>query len=233
VTSIAILGFSEATTNMFDKSVAKRPWPRRRKLLIGTIILVIVLALALGLGLGLTIGNGNDDDNNGDDGEPPLAPLPPPNTTLPWTPKVNDTWQIILSHPPLVSNPVTPDVSVFDIDLFDTPTETIAQLHKLGKRVICYFSAGSYENWRHDAKDFVPSDWGNNLDDWPGEKWLKLSNQNVRAIMKKRIEMAKEKGCDGIDPDNVDGYVSSRSHNLASTLTLVAGEQQRHRSHKK
>jgi hypothetical protein len=224
VASIAILGFGEATANMFDKPAAKRPWSRRRKLLIGTIVLLIVFALALGLGLGLTLDNGNDDNNNGDDGEPPLAPLPSPNTTLPWTPKVNDTWQIILSHPPVVSESVTPDVSIFDIDLFDTPTETIAQLHKLGKKVICYFSAGSYENWRRDATDFAPSDWGNNLDDWPGEKWLKLKSQNVRAIMKKRIEMAKDKGCDGIDPDNVDGYVSPLSHISPSTLTLVVGE---------
>jgi hypothetical protein len=26
--------------------------------------------------------------------------------------------------------------------------------------------------------------------------------------MKKRVEMARDKGCDGVDPDNVDGYVS-------------------------
>lgn len=192
---------------MFDKPTTKRPWSRRRKLLIGSTALLIVLALALGLGLGLTLGNGDGDDN-GDDGGPTLTPLPSPNTTLPWTPKVNDTWQIILSHPPVVSGTATPDVSIFDIDLFDTPAATIAQLHKLGKKVICYFSAGSYENWRPDANDFAAGDLGNNLDDWPGEKWLRLSSQNVRAIMKKRVEMAKEKGCDGLDPDNVDGYVS-------------------------
>jgi hypothetical protein len=191
---------------MFDKPMAKRTWSRRRKLLIGTIILLIIFGLALGLGLGLTLGNGDDDD--GDDGGSTLTPLPSPNTTLPWTPRVNDTWQIILSHPPLMSDSVTPDVSIFDIDLFDTPATTIAQLHKLGKKVICYFSAGSYENWRSDAKDFAQGDLGNNLDGWQGEKWLKLSSQNVRSIMKKRIEMAKEKGCDGVDPDNVDGYVS-------------------------
>jgi hypothetical protein len=26
-------------------------------------------------------------------------------------------------------------------------------------------------------------------------------------VIRKRIEMAKSKGCDGVDPDNVDGYV--------------------------
>lgn len=102
----------------------------------------------------------------------------------------------------------TPDVSIFDIDLFDTPKETIQQLHALGKKVICYFSAGSYENWRPDASEFKPEDLGHNLDGWPGEKWLKLSSDNVRRIMKERMKMAVEKGCDGVDPDNVDAYVS-------------------------
>jgi hypothetical protein len=189
---------------MFAKSEEKRTWTLRRKLLIAIILLVVVLGLALGLGLGLTLGD------DGDNEAPNSTPLPTPTTTIPWTPKVNDTWQIILSHPPLLSPSATsikPDVSIFDIDLFDTPSATIQQLHSLGKKVICYFSAGSYEDWRSDAKDFKSEDTGKPLDGWPGEKWLKLGSDNVRAIMKNRMEMAKEKGCDGIDPDNVDGYV--------------------------
>lgn len=202
---------------MSDKPATKRPWSRRRKILIGALVALVVIGLALGLGLGLTLGDSGDDDN--DDNSPPLAPLPSPNTTLPWTPKVNDTWQIILSHPPAVFDTVTPDVSVFDVDLFDTPTATIVKLHSLGKKVLCYFSAGSYENWRPDAGDFGATDLGKNLDDWPGEKWVKLGSQNVRGIMKKRIEMAKEKGCDGVDPDNVDGYV--REHLFWGVLDLL------------
>jgi hypothetical protein len=74
--------------------------------------------------------------------------------------------------------------------------------------VICYFSAGSYEPGRPDSGDFKKEDMGAGLDGWPGEKWLKLSSENVRNIMKKRIDLAWKKGCDGVDPDNVDGYVS-------------------------
>lgn len=58
---------------------------------------------------------------------------------------------------------------------------------------------------------------GAELDGWPGERWLKLSSENVRNIMKKRIDLAWRKGCDGVDPDNVDGYVS---HNLLYIYSL-------------
>ena len=78
----------------------------------------------------------------------------------------------------------------------------------MGKKVICYFSAGSYEDWRPDASEFKKEDLGRDLDGWPGEKWLDLDSENVRRVMKGRVELAKEKGCDGVDPDNVDGYVS-------------------------
>jgi hypothetical protein len=186
----------------------KQPWSLRRKLLIGILIL-IVLALALGLGLGLTLGP-NNNDNDGGDNQPPLStstPLPQPNNTLPWTPKVADTWQIILSHPPSLSQTLTPNATVFDIDLFDTPTSTIQALQQQGKKVLCYFSAGSYEDWRPDASDFKKEDLGKGLQGWAGEKWIKLSSDNVRSVIRKRIEMAKSKGCDGVDPDNVDGCV--------------------------
>jgi hypothetical protein len=186
-------------------------WSLRRKILISIPLAIVILAIALGVGLGLTLG-GSDDD--GDEiSSPPtstLTPLPTPTSKLPWVPKVNDTWQIILSHPPIINKydqSTTPDVSIFDIDLFDTPTSTITRLHELGKKVICYFSAGSYEDWRPDAGQFKPEDLGKDLDGWPGEKWLDLRSENVRDIMEKRIKMASEKGCDGVDPDNVDGYV--------------------------
>lgn len=44
------------------------------------------------------------------------------------------------------------------------------------------------------------------MDGWPDEKWLDTRNGGVRALMKRRIKAAKAKGCDGVDPDNVDGY---------------------------
>ena len=77
-----------------------------------------------------------------------------------------------------------------------------------GKHVICYFSAGSSENWRPDFSKFKPADMGKELEGWPGERWLDVRSANVWSIMTARMDMAKQKGCDGIDPDNVDGYTN-------------------------
>jgi hypothetical protein len=128
-----------------------------------------------------------------------------------WRPAVGTTWQIILSDPIKLedtSRSITPNVEVFDIDLFENPKLTIDALHRLGKRAIAYFSAGSYEPSRPDSAEFKSSDLGKKMDGWEKEKWVDIRSQDVRDIMSRRIELAAQKGFDGIDPDNVDGYVS-------------------------
>jgi hypothetical protein len=101
---------------------------------------------------------------------------------------------------------VAPDVAIYDIDLFENSDVLISTLKRLGKKVICYFSAGSYEPGRLDSGEFQSKDKGKELDGWPGEYWLDVSSANVRSIMTKRLDIAQQKGCDAVDPDNVDGY---------------------------
>jgi hypothetical protein len=137
----------------------------------------------------------------------PLTSATPGNI---WQPAVASTWQIVLDSPISLDSTATttiPDVDVFDIDLFDNPKSTIDQLHTLGKKVICYFSAGTYEQWRPDAGNFTATDKGSEVDGWAGEYWLDINSDNVRTIMTKRIQLASQKGCDGVDPDNVNAYV--------------------------
>ncbi|KAH8171168.1 glycoside-hydrolase family [Sarocladium implicatum] len=132
-----------------------------------------------------------------------------PNAKSPWIPAIGESWQIVLNAP-LKIDPktpsVTPDVNVYTIDLFDNSAQTVAALHKLNKKVVAYFSAGTYEEWRSDANKFKKDDLGKPMEDWEGERWLNLKSKNVRDIMAQRIKLAKEKGFDAIDPDNVDGY---------------------------
>jgi hypothetical protein len=39
---------------------------------------------------------------------------------------------------------------------------------------------------------------------WAGENWIDVRTQNVRDIMKARLDLAVVKGCHGVDPDNVN-----------------------------
>lgn len=118
------------------------------------------------------------------------------------------------------------DISVacgtFDIDIYDVSAATVRSLHDRGRCVIGYFSAGTYENWRPDAGAFPSSVLGNNLEDWPGERYLDVRRLDVlRPIMAARMDLAKSKGFDGVEPDNVDGWQGGSGFPLTSAHGLA------------
>jgi hypothetical protein len=99
------------------------------------------------------------------------------------------------------------DTDLYDVDLFDVPRSTFEELKSQGRIVICYFSAGSLETWRSDADQFPDHIVGSPLDGWEGELWLDIRHTDVRVALEPRFDLAAEKGCDGIEPDNVDAYL--------------------------
>jgi hypothetical protein len=119
-----------------------------------------------------------------------------------YRPPVSVTWQWQLDG--VVNEDY--DVDLYDIDLFDSSLELIQRLQASGKKVICYFSAGSYEDWRPDAEDFTDKDLGKTLSGWDNERWLDIRSKHVREVLSRRLDLAVEKGCDGVEPDNVDSY---------------------------
>lgn len=127
-----------------------------------------------------------------------------------WQPTAGETWEITLIKQP--SN-TDLEVGAYDIDLFDNSMAYIANLKLKGYKIICYFSAGSYEDWRSDAKKFSHQDYGEAMDGWAGEWWLDIMSPKVRKIMSDRIVLAQEKGCDAIDPDNINGYQNPTGFN--------------------
>ncbi|PPJ50098.1 hypothetical protein CBER1_05049 [Cercospora berteroae] len=125
-----------------------------------------------------------------------------------WKPQPNTTWQIILSE---TLNPSSlPAVPVIDSDLFDNPKSIWTAVKARNIKTICYFSS-QYEDWRPDASNFTsqPQNLGDSLDGWPGERWVNTRATGIRDIMRARLAEAKARGCDGIDPDNVDAYLHS------------------------
>ena len=98
-------------------------------------------------------------------------------------------------------------VPVYDIDMFGNTPETISQMHQQGIKVICYFNAGLWQDNLPDNSSFTAQDLGKHSRRSDDEYYLDTNSANVRNIMAARIALAAEKGCDAIDPDNIDTYV--------------------------
>ena len=144
-----------------------------------------------------------------------------PSTRGWWRPDAEVTWQWQLTKGTGATVTTSYDVDVYDLDLFDTSPDQIKQLQGDGRRVVCYFSAGSVERWRDDVGRFGDDDQGEVLDGWPDERWLDLRSGNVRAIMADRLDLAAAKGCDGVEPDNTDGYANDTGLDLTRADTLA------------
>lgn len=147
-------------------------------------------------------------------------PWPTATPTLPaiWRPALATSWQWQLSGLPVdQSVPAT----MYDLDLFETEASTVAALHAQGRRVVCYISVGSWEEWRPDAADFPAEVIGNDYEGWPGEKWLDIRRLDLLApLMTARLDLCRAKGFDGVEPDNIDGYTNGTGFPLTAADQL-------------
>lgn len=155
-----------------------------------------------------------------------IAAAPPPPAM--WVPTPGAQWQWQLGGQlsaadyamcdPLVSTCYTPPaVKAFDVDGFENSAATVAAIkaRQAGTGVICYISAGTFEDWRPDASSFPEAVKGSG-NGWPGEKWLDIrAISTLQPIMAARMQMCKDKGFDSVEPDNIDGY----SNNTGFPLT--------------
>jgi hypothetical protein len=134
------------------------------------------------------------------------SPAATPAGTPLWQPKVGEKWQIILNSTINLNSSMRLEprnVKIFEVDTFDTPKATIQELRRRDIKVICYFSAGTSEDWRPDFAAFKNEDKGGCLPKWVGERYIDIRKEGVWAVMKARIALAADKGCDAIDPDNI------------------------------
>jgi hypothetical protein len=120
-----------------------------------------------------------------------------------WIPRPGTTYQI--QYDGNYDSSVPADV--YDIDGEDAPQAFIDKLHGMGRRVVCYISVGTWENWRKDADKFPKSVIGKPDGGWKGERWLDVRQRQIlEPIMTARLQMCKAKHFDGVDPDNMDGF---------------------------
>jgi hypothetical protein len=132
------------------------------------------------------------------------SPVPAPQW---WRPAAADIvqWDIQLSTPPEARD-VPEGLDLIILDLFDTPKATVKALQKRGIRVVCYLNAGAWEDWRDDADDFPRHLLGAKYEGWHGEKWLDIRHPDLRPLLLARLDLCRDKGFDGVDPDNINGF---------------------------
>ncbi len=101
------------------------------------------------------------------------------------------------------------DAEVYDLDLFETTRSEVAQLHRDGRFVVCYLSAGSWEPYRPDAGRFPASVRGRPIEGFEDERWLDIRRLGVLLpILEDRLDLCARKGFDGVEFDNVDGWTN-------------------------
>ena len=110
----------------------------------------------------------------------------------------------------------------YDIDAFETSPALVAKLHDLGRHLVCYIDAGSWEKGRPDADRYPASVKGKAMAGWPGERWLDIRQIDVLApILEDRIAMCAAKCFDGVEFDNVDGYSNKTGFPLTAQDQLA------------
>jgi len=144
------------------------------------------------------------------------------------TPGLTWDWQLVT---PIDQSAM---VDVYDIDLFENTVDVVASLHAKGRKVICYIDLGSWEDFRPDASSFPSIILGATYVGYADERWLDIRRIDLLTpIVRSRLDMAKAKGCDGVEADNMDGYDTNTHESSGFPLTyqdqiaynrFVAGE---------
>jgi hypothetical protein len=144
-----------------------------------------------------------------------------------WKPTADQPihWHWQLSDDFVYPRDVLPNKTVFDIDGELTSAQTVAQLHALGPdvRVICYFDAGVYEDYRSDAASFPQGIIGKADTGWNGSYWMDIRQLDVLMplLRNRMVNWCQAKGFDAIEPDetevwsNDSGFPISKAQNAA------------------
>ncbi|MEZ4318823.1 MAG: endo alpha-1,4 polygalactosaminidase [Myxococcota bacterium] len=131
-----------------------------------------------------------------------------------WRPAPGATWQWQITG----TIDTSLEVEMYDVDLFEARD---ADLDALSDRVvICYFSAGSYEEYRDDVGFVAEEAIGRVLDGWPDERWLDITHPDTLELARRRLDVAVERGCDGVEPDNVTAFADNSGFPINATEQL-------------
>lgn len=122
-----------------------------------------------------------------------------------WHPTTGLTWQWQIGDNDIDTSI---EADVYDIDLY-VDQSIIDKLHAKGRKIICYISVGSWEDWRPDKDQFPSEVLGKDYEGWKGEKWLDIRQiEKLAPVMLARLDLCKAKGFDALEPDNMEIYTN-------------------------
>jgi len=148
-----------------------------------------------------------------------------------WQPKGSENLSWFMQFNGTLNTNVDADVYFIDGDV---DRSVVSGLKAQGKKVMCYISVGSSEDWRSDFSSFPSQIMGNDYAGWPGERWLDTTNLAlIGPIMEARMDACAEKGFDGIDADNVNGHVNLTGFDLSRSDAITYVKWLANESHKR
>ncbi len=137
-----------------------------------------------------------------------------------WKPPITIDWQWEIDHPLSTTSPtdmgrgqhtylgtLAPTPTAYDIDGMDNSAATVARLHALHDRAICYIevgSAGDYEGaYATYFNEFeAAGDLGESLAGYPSEQFLNINSASTVTIVKSIIyQQCSKKGFDAVETD--------------------------------
>lgn len=129
-----------------------------------------------------------------------------------WVPQSGQSFQVQFEG----EIDLTVDVDIMTLDLFETSGEDVSFLQDRGVKVLCYLNAGAWENWRPDREAFSKQLLGRFYQGWPGERWLDIRDlARLEPLLSARLDLCAAKGFDGVEPDNLDGYLNPTGFDLS------------------
>ncbi|KAK4154239.1 glycoside hydrolase superfamily [Chaetomidium leptoderma] len=144
---------------------------------------------------------------------------------------VGAKWQIVIQNTIDISAPIAPtDAVVWDLDLYHVArTPGIVNYLRSNNPdviLVCYFNAGlaqtsdcDYETrWKNSG--LLGNIYSPDEPQFSDERWINIKNETARNWVKRRITLARDLGCDAVDPDNIDGYLNDEDGNNGTGWNL-------------
>jgi hypothetical protein len=124
--------------------------------------------------------------------------------------------------------------TVYDIDGIDNPASTVAALHSLGDKVICYIEVGAAGNYYSAAEEGISvsyfaqlqaaGDLGSAMPGYP-EYYLNINAVSTVQIIEAMIrQQCSAKGFDAVEPDIDDSYTDATGFGITEAQNIAYDE---------